>query len=173
MRDFPLALAIAFERPWAYLAAVIAAVGMALLLVWSSGLLAYYPTTGWEVFAPPQELATIGALSLLFGLLVPLQVAALSKARSSAGTVGSFAGTIAGILSLSCCAPLLLPTLLSVLGLSGTALVSFNVRMRDFATPLALVSIALMAASIGLVCHTISTACKPVVRPDLAAAREE
>src|SRR5689334_9186954 len=143
MSDIPLALAIGFARPWAYLLALGAAIGMALLLVWGSGLLAHYPT-GWVVIADPEELATIAALSILFGILVPLEVAALTKARSVVGVAGGLAGTVTGILSVSCCAPLLIPTLLSFVGFTGTALVAFNITVRDYLGPLAILSLVLM-----------------------------
>jgi hypothetical protein len=159
MSRLALALAIAFERPWAYVVALASATGMALLLLWSSGLLVHYPS-GWEVLATPPELATMGVLSALFGLLVPLQIAALTRARSAAGTVGGVAGTVTGILSLSCCAPLLIPAVLSFVGFSGTALVHFNAAMSHLALPLTLGSIALMLGSIGLVSYTITAACK-------------
>lgn len=164
MGSIPLALAIAFERPWAYLAAVASAAGMVILLMWSSGLLAHYPS-GWEVLATPPELATIGLLAALFGLLVPLQIAAHRRARGAVGTVGGIAGVVAGILSVSCCAPLLIPALLSFVGFSGTTLVRFNATVSGLATPLTLASVGLMLASVVLVSHTITAACKvPVQR---------
>jgi len=159
VQDVGVALAIAFARPWAYLVAVGAALGMALLMVWGSGLLAHYPT-GWVVIADPQEMATLAALSVLFGILVPLEVAAVTKARSLTGIAGGLAGTATGILSVSCCAPLLIPSVLSFVGFSGTALVTFNVAVRDYLAPLALLSIALMAASIVLVARTVTAVCK-------------
>jgi hypothetical protein len=159
MANIPLALAIGFARPRAYLVASISALGMALVLVWGSGLLAHYPT-GWVVIAAPEELVTIGSLSLLFGVLVPLEVAALKKARGGVGIAGGLAGTATGILSVSCCAPLLIPTLLSFVGFSGTALVTFNITVRDYLAPLAVLSIALMVASIALVSRTVTAACK-------------
>lgn len=168
MADLGPAFGVAFERPWAYLVGLASAAGMALLIAWSSGLLAYY-RTGWEVYASPPELAAIGVLSVLFGLLVPLQLAGLAKARSAAGTVGGIAGTATGILSVSCCAPLLIPSLLSFVGVPGTALASFNASMRGFATPLTLASIVLMAGSIGMVSHTITAACK---LPAASAAKD-
>jgi hypothetical protein len=163
MADVPLALKIGFARTWAYLVAAAAAIAMALLLVWGSGLLAYYPT-GWVVIADPEEMATLAALSILFGLLVPLEVAALTKARSAIGIAGGLAGTATGILSVSCCAPLLIPALLSFVGFSGTALVTFNIAVRDYLGQLALLSIALMAASILLVARTVTSACKVTPR---------
>ena len=137
---------------------------MALFLVWSAGLLARYPT-GWAVIASRQELGTLGALSLLFGLLVPLQLAAVTKARSGLGTVGGVAGTTTGILSLSCCAPLLIPSVLSFIGFSGTTLVTFNLMVRDYMAPFALLSVLLMGGSILLVSRTVAAACRlPSVR---------
>jgi len=159
MADIRLALAIGFARPGAYLLASAAAVGMALLLVWGSGLLAHYPT-GWVVIADPVEIATIAALSILFGILVPLEVAALTKARSMVGVAGGLAGTVTGILSVSCCAPLLMPTLLSFVGFTGTALVAFNITVREYLGPLAVLSLVLMAASIVLVSRTVTAVCK-------------
>ena len=159
MSSLRVALAIAFQRPWAYLVALMSAAGMAAILLWSSGLLVHY-RTGWELVASPTELAMMGVLSALFGLLVPLQIAALSRARTTVGTAGGIAGTITGILSLSCCAPLLSPTLLSFVGFSGTTLVRFNAAVSSLTVPLTFASIAMMLGSIVLVSHTITAACK-------------
>jgi len=157
--EIRLALAIAFAHRRAYLLALLSAIGLALLLVWGSGLLAHYPT-GWVVVADPEEAATVAALSILFGMLVPLEVAALTKARSVVGVAGGLAGTVTGILSVSCCAPLLIPTLLSFVGFTGTALVTFNITVRDYLEELAVLSLVLMAASVALVSRTIAAVCK-------------
>jgi len=159
MADIRLAMAIGFARPRAYLLAIAAAIGMAVLLVWGSGLLAHYPT-GWVVIADPEEMATIVLLSMLFGVLVPLELAALTRARSVVGVAGGLAGTLTGILSVSCCAPLLIPTLLSFVGFTGTALVTFNITVRDYLGPLAILSLVLMVASIVLVSRTVTAVCK-------------
>jgi hypothetical protein len=171
MTDIPLALGIGFARPWAYLLALGAALAMAVLLVWGSGLLAHYPT-GWVVIADPEEMATLGILSIMFGVLVPLEVAAMTKARNMVGLAGGLAGTLTGILSVSCCAPLLIPTVLSFVGFSGTALVTFNLAVRDYLGPLAVLSVALMALSIVLVARTINAVCK-VPLPEQRAVRLE
>src|SRR5205823_4686398 len=131
---------------------------MALFLVWSSGLLVHY-RAGWQVIASAQELLTVGSISILFGVLVPLEVAAITKARSAAGVAGGAAGAVTGILSVSCCAPLLIPSLLSFVGFSGTALVTFNLTVRDYMGQLALASIVLMVGSILLVSRTVTAAC--------------
>jgi hypothetical protein len=171
MADIPRALTIGFARPWAYLLALGAALAMALLLVWGSGLLAHY-STGWVVIADPEEMASVAIISVLFGLLVPLEVAAMTKARSVVGVAGGLAGTLTGILSVSCCAPLLIPTLLSFVGFSGTALVTFNLAVRDYLGPLAGLSVVLMVLSIVLVARTITAVCK-VPLPAQSAVRLE
>jgi hypothetical protein len=171
MADILNALAIGFARPWAYVLALAAGLVMALLLVWGSGLLAHYPT-GWVVIADPGEMATVAILSVLFGVLVPLEVAAITKARGLVGVAGGLAGTVTGILSVSCCAPLLIPTLLSFVGFSGTTLVMFNVAVRDYMGPLAVLSLVFMALSIVLVARTITAVCK-VSLPEQRAVRLE
>jgi hypothetical protein len=154
-----LALLIAFDRPRAYALAIIAALAMLLILIWNSGGLNYYPASGWAFYAPATEIAAMLALSGLFGLLVPLQVAALGKARAASTATGGLVGSVFAIAGVSCCAPLLLPALLSFVGFSGTALLGFNLALRDWSPVLTVASIMLMLTSIGLVARTITTEC--------------
>ena len=91
---------------------------------------------------------------------LPLEVAAIAKARSAASTAGGLFGTVFGVLSMSCCAPLILPALLSFLGFSGMALLQVNVTVYEWTTPLTLASIVLMVLSIGLVSRTITAVCE-------------
>jgi hypothetical protein len=159
------ALAIAFERRSAYVLALLSGLGMLALLVWNSGGLNYYASTGWEFYGEPIEIALLLALSALFGLLVPLQVAAIAKARAALGAAGGLAGTLVAIAGVSCCAPLLLPAMLSFLGFSGTALLGFNASVRGLAGPLTLASLMLMVTSIVLVSRTLAAACALPPRP--------
>src|SRR5438105_13325958 len=132
---------------------------MLALLVWSGGFVNYFPSTGWDYYASTEETVTVVVLSLLFGLLLPLQVAAVVKARSAAGTAGGVLGTAFGVLSMSCCAPLILPALLSFIGFSGMTLLQVNVTVHEWATPLTIASIGFMLLAIGLVSRTITAAC--------------
>jgi hypothetical protein len=160
MERLQIALLIAFDRPRAYLLAAASALGMLVILVLNSGGLNYYPSSGWSFFASPSEIVTILALAALFGLLVPLQVAAITKARAASTAAGGILGSVLAVAGVSCCAPLLLPALLSFVGFSGTALLGFNIALREWSTPLTLASIGLMALSIGLVSRTITAECK-------------
>jgi hypothetical protein len=160
MTTLRLAFAIAFDGLSAYALSGASALVMFGLLVWNSGGLNYYPSSGWEFFATPTELVSMLALSALFGVLVPLQVAAVAKARAALGAVGGLTGTAMAILGVSCCAPLMLPALLSFLGFSGTALLGFNASVRALSTPLTLASLGLMLVSIVLVSRTLAATCK-------------
>ena len=93
VKTLRLALAIAFARRRAYGIALGSGVGMLALLVWNSGGLNYYPRTGWAFYAEPVELASMVALAALFGLLVPLQVAAIVRARAALGAASGLFGT--------------------------------------------------------------------------------
>jgi hypothetical protein len=155
-----LALAIAFERRRAYAIALASGVAMLALLAWNSGGLRYYPRTGWEFYAQPVELASMLALAGLFGMLVPLEVAAISKARAAQSAASGLAGMVAAVAGVSCCAPVLLPALLSFIGFSGTALLGFNASVRRQAAPLELASVVLLVVSIALVSRTLTAACQ-------------
>jgi hypothetical protein len=145
---------------------------MLALLVWNSGGLKYYPRTGWEFYAQPVEIASMVALAALFGLLVPLQLATIGKARAGLGAAGGLAGTVAAVAGMSCCAPLLLPALLSFVGFSGTALLGFNASMRRLAGPLELASVVLMVVSIALASRSLTSVCGPP-RPRTSSTRRQ
>jgi hypothetical protein len=102
----------------------------------------------------------MAGLSALFGVLVPLELAAIVMARAALGAASGLAGTVAAVAGVSCCAPLLLPALLSFVGFSGTALLGFNASVRRLAGPLELASVVLMVVSIGLVSRTLTAACR-------------
>ena len=155
-----LAFAIAFYPRYAYVLSAVGALAMLGLLTWTGGFLNYYPTTGWDFYADTQETVTVLVLAVLFGLLVPLQVAAVTKARSAAATAGGLFGTVFGVLSMSCCAPLILPALLSFVGFSGMTLLQVNITVHEWATPLTMASIGFMLLAIGLVSRTITAVCE-------------
>ncbi|MBV8086188.1 MAG: hypothetical protein JO247_15385, partial [Chloroflexi bacterium] len=118
-----------------------------------------YPT-GWEWHASPTAAAALLTLSALFGLVLPLQVAALSRARGAAGSLSATGGAFFGVLSVSCCAPQLVPALLGFAGFSGTAILTFNGAVRQFALPLTLLTLASLVLSIALFIRTLTVACE-------------
>jgi len=65
-------------------------------------------------------------------MLVPLQVAAITKARAASRAAGGILGSVIAVAGVSCCRPLLLPAILSFVGFSGTALLGFNLALRGW-----------------------------------------
>ena len=130
-----LAFTIAFYPGYAYVVGLLGALGMLGLLTWSGGFVTYYPSSGWDFYASTQETATMVVLAVLFEMLLPLEVAAIGKARSAAGSAAGLFGTVFGILSMSCCAPLILPALLSFVGFSGMTLLQVNITVHEWVTP--------------------------------------
>jgi hypothetical protein len=162
VEQIKLAFVIAFDRPRAYVIAAVGSATMIALLVWSGGFLQYYPRTGWEFDASLSDRISVLIVAGLFGTLLPLEVAALGRARAAAGAAGAggIIGPIFGIVSMSCCAPLLAPALLSFVGFSGTTLLNVNATLHELSTLLTFASVALLLLSILLVSHTITAACK-------------
>ncbi len=153
-------MGLVYASPGAAAAAVALALGMAGLLAWSGRFFSYFPE-GWYVDVTPARLVTALALALLFGLLVPMQVYALRKARGTAGSAaGTGAGLVLGMTSISCCTPLLAPALLAFAGFTGTSIAAFNVAAYRYATPLQLLAVVLMLAALLIVSHTITAACR-------------
>lgn len=107
------------------------------------------------------RLSTFLTLSCLAGLVAPLEVFALRKAAFSAKATGAAgAGLVSGLATLSCCAPLIFPALLSFLGFSGIFILQFNALIYQYLLPLSVVSIGLLLLSLKLVAVSIVAACK-------------
>jgi hypothetical protein len=165
MRDVRTALAVAFSRPWAAVLSVLTGAAMALLLLWSGEMLKRFPS-GWELHFEPSRLIGVVLLSALFGLLLPLEICTLARAGAAWSGSGGAAGVVVGLVSVSCCAPFVVPALLSFAGFSGTALLSFNGAARQVSGPLTALSIALLMVSIALVSRTLTAACRlPAATP--------
>ena len=61
---------------------------------------------------------------------------------------------------MSCCAPLLLPALLSLVEVSGTSLLSFNLRLHQFRLPLFGSALLLMTFSLSVAVRNVTRACR-------------
>jgi hypothetical protein len=159
MDDARLAFGQAFDRPWAYALALAGAAAMWLLLLWSGEMLKRFPS-GWELHFEPWRLLSVSLFSALFGLLLPLEAAALRRARAVSGAAGATAGAVFGLLSVSCCAPFVVPAALSLVGFSGTALLSFNGAVRQISGPLTALALVFLGLSLVLVTRALTSACR-------------
>jgi hypothetical protein len=99
-------------------------------------------------------------MALLFGLLVPLLVYATRLAAATASQTGGTAlGAVFGTVSMTCCAPVILPALLSLLGFSGTTILRLNQITNRFWLPLAVAGIILLSYSLISVVQALDLSC--------------
>lgn len=154
-----LALRLVYASPAAIGAALLLALGMGALAAWSGQFFTYFPGDGWYVDVTPGRLATAVGLSLLFGVLGPMEAYALRKGRGRAAAAGAGAGLVIGLTSISCCTPLLAPALLVFAGFAGTTVASFNAAAYRYATPLSLIAVGLLLVGLAIVSHTITASC--------------
>ena len=154
------ALRLVFTRRGYVLGAVLATLLTAALYAYAGQIVTIFADGTIFVDADPTRLAALVVLSLLMGLVLPVQVYAVRRAawRLRQGGTGLL-GFMAGLGSLTCCSPLLLPALLSFAEFSGSALLSLNVTLYRYFGPLAALSAVLLALSLVLAARDVTRAC--------------
>ena len=121
-----------------------------VLFAWSGEIVTRSPVGDvfWDLRV--DRVAAVAALSVAFGLVSPLQLDAVRRARASsraprlAGLAGS---AIPGVAAVSCCSPTLVPAVLGALGTSGSTMVTVNLTTQRLFLPLAGMSLLMMAAA--------------------------
>lgn len=158
------AMNIVFQDIKHIILGLVAALFFGAVFVFSSGMVTFFPEGPFIEFNP-LRLTTLAALIILSGLAVPMQVFAIQKARTGLkGSSSGFGGLFVGIATMSCCAPLLLPALLSFIGFTGTQLLFFNMTLRQYVLPLSMLSVALLLVSLFLVSRSVVAACRVDLR---------
>ena len=143
------------------LAAIIGAVAMVIVLVWSSQIVTVFPQGGLFLDVDALTLVSIALAASLLGITLPLHWFAWRRARGVAPASGlGVVGTLFSLGSLSCCAPLLLPGLLSLLGFSGSTLLAFNVRLHQLRLPLSALAIAFLMLSLWIGLRNVTRSCR-------------
>ncbi|GAC1471830.1 MAG: hypothetical protein PVSMB7_23950 [Chloroflexota bacterium] len=164
------ALSLVYRKPWNVLLGLIAFVTMAVFYLWSSQVL-IISRHGVHVLIQTQFVAVGLIMAVLFGLLVPVLVHAARLAAASATQTGGTAlGAVLGTMSMTCCAPVLLPALLSLLGFSGTTILGLNETLNRFWLPLATISIILLGYSLVSVVQSLELVCSINKNADVAPA---
>lgn len=154
------ALARVYRHPWYVALGVALAPAMALLFLWQSQVL-IVGRSGLSLFIQPLFVAVAVVVALEFGLTVPMQLFAWRAAASSASSAGApAAGFVASTASMTCCAPLLLPSFLSLLGFSGTTLLGLNIQLHRYFPVLATFSIILLTYALASAIQSLSTECR-------------
>jgi len=182
-QQLPWALQIVYrERPYqvaAVLLGLLAAAGVS----WAMQLVSYFPGSGlfWDV--TPLRLIEVLTLAGSLGVLVPMQVYVLRKGKrsttimpgdlrmheereASTSRLRSFVpglsgglGAVLGIACLVCCAPLLFPALLALLGASGSLILTLNTRLVQWSGLLFLGSLLFFGITLLLLAHNVTAAC--------------
>jgi hypothetical protein len=153
------ALRLVYRSPWNVLLAFGAFVVAAAFYLWSSQVLVV-SQHGVSVLVQVQFITAALILALLFGLVVPLLVYAARLAAVSASQTGGTAlGAIFGTVSMTCCAPVILPAILSLLGFSGVTILRLNETVNRFWIPLATAGIILLIYSLVSVVQALNLEC--------------
>ncbi|MGH2448151.1 MAG: hypothetical protein ACRDFS_06055 [Chloroflexota bacterium] len=146
----------AYRSPLGVASGVLGCIAVALLELWSSQVLTFAPAP--VLLVEPAFIAAAIVISLLFALLVPLQVYAIRlSAQAHAGS--AIGGLLVGTASMTCCAPVLLPSLLSLVGFTGTQLLEFNSLLHQYWLVLATLSVILLSYSIYSVSQSVDRKC--------------
>lgn len=153
------ALRLVYGEVASWLIGLAAFVGMAILLLWSSQVLTVQAATV-HVYLQTGFVAAALLIAALFAMLLPMQVYAIRLAATTARqTGGTLVGAVIGTASMSCCAPVILPSVLSVLGFSGTTILSFNLVVERYWLPLATASVLLLTYSLISVARSLELEC--------------
>lgn len=130
------------------------------VFLFGTGMVTFFPTGPYIEFIPTR-IITLIALTILSGITVPVQLHAIRKARAGLKEGASGAGgLLAGMATMSCCAPLFLPAVLSFIGFSGTQLLFLSITVRQYALYLSLASIALLGMSLFMASRSVSATCR-------------
>lgn len=160
LQNVKTSMGIIFSEKRYRVIALISTFVMALLYIYASQIITFFPDGSVYFEFSPLRIFTIIVVSTLFGFVVPMQLYALKIAKSRAKESGAaFSGIITGMLGMSCCAPIL-PSLLVFFGFSGTFLLSLNMALQRYLIPLSLLSILLLILSISLLSKNITSICK-------------
>lgn len=163
------AFRLVYRHP-AYIAlAVVLWLAVSVLYLWESQVL-IVGASGVSLFLQPVFAAVALLIGLAFGLTIPMQIFAYRLAVATAAGLGRpVTGLIVGTASMTCCAPLLLPSLLSLLGFSGTTLLGLNNQLHRYFPVLVTLSVVLLSYSIASVVRSLGAGCDLRDRPLLDA----
>lgn len=161
-----------YRRPAYTVAAVFSMLVAAALLAWGAQVIAVFPEGGLYLNTGPVTVFGLIAAAALLGLTVPLHVFGWRRAsRAAAASQGvGVLGAIFGIGSLSCCAPLLLPGLLSLIGFSGSTLLALNLRLHQLRVPLTVLAIAFLLVSLWMALRNVAAVCRIAVHRPASGA---
>jgi len=162
MRGSGTAARQVFRDPFNLALALVGAVGCAVLLCWSGQVVTRAPLGGLYWDLETRRLVAIAAISLAFGLAVPLQLAVVRQVRAAArlrAGAGFALASLSGVAAVSCCSPLVLPTVLGFLGATGTTVLDANLAAHRWFLPLSAISVGLLVLTSALALRDLGRTC--------------
>jgi hypothetical protein len=153
---------LVFRDPFNIALGLVAALGCAVLLCWSGQIVTRAPLGGLYWDLETQRLVAIAAISLAFGIAGPLQLAAVRQARAAASLragAGFALASLSGVAAVSCCSPLILPTILGFLGATGTSILDANLAAHRWFLPLSAISVGLLVLTSVLALRDLGRSC--------------
>lgn len=163
MKAYAAAVAAVFRDPFNLALGGVVSVAGAVLLAWAGQIVVRAPIGGLYWDLQPSRLAAVGAMSVGFGVVVPLQAAAVRQLRTAARAragAGLAVSSVTGLAAVSCCSPLLVPALAGLLGASGTTALSVNLTVHRWFLPLSLVSVGLLGLSALMAARDLTRECR-------------
>ena len=154
------ALCLVYRSPWYVLSALTAFCAVTALYLWASQVL-ILDRRGVSILIEPGFIIAALIMAVLVGLALPMQFYAFRLAAATASQGGGTAlGLVFGTASMTCCAPVILPSVLSLLGFSGTSILSFNGAVHRYWLPLATLSVILLSYSLVSVINSLNLECR-------------
>lgn len=153
---------LVFRDPFNLALGLVAALGCAVLLCWAGQIVTRVPMGGLYWDLETTRLLAIAAISLTFGIAVPLQLAAIRQARAAArlrAGAGFALASLSGVAAVSCCSPLVLPAILGFLGATGTTILDANLAVHRWFLPLSAASVVLLVLSSALALRGLGRSC--------------
>jgi hypothetical protein len=153
---------LVFRDPFNLALGLVAALGCAVLLCWSGQVVTRAPLGGLYWNLDTQRLVAIAAISLAFGIAVPLQLAGIRQARVATrlrGGAGLALASLSGVAAVSCCSPLVLPAILGFLGATGTSILDANLAAHRWFLPLSAISVGLLVLTSALALRDLGRSC--------------
>jgi hypothetical protein len=155
-----LAIRLVFRNPWNAVLFAVTFMAMSVFYLWSSQVLTI-DARGISIVMEPLFAAAALVVAFLFALVLPLEIHAFRLAIAGAAQAGSTVlGALLGTASMTCCAPVVLPSILSLLGVSGANILSVNLILNRFWLPLATLSIVLLSFTLISVAHSLTFECR-------------
>ena len=109
------------------------------------------------------RIITFLTLSIVAGVVVPLEIFAIRKATFSLKSSGAAGmGLLTGLTTMSCCTPLVLPLILVFFGWSVIQILEVNALIQRYLIDLSIFSIATLLISMKLAADTAISTCKVV-----------